>query len=1452
MSLSAAKDSMMNLLANNYSYSASQTIIAQWNHNRYTEPSIYGYYPTSTTRTSPDSYYVSYPTASTAMFTTQSQQLICSPDVAFNTTMKSNIVRLMFDIKIDSITGTPIDASDFALVIKPYVSGTIVEEFSDTLPISIQENVYQKQEVFYCSNSKSLKYFDKLALYLYPTNNIGTASVSVTIKNLKIGYVNPIEMEEFQHDRLGWITDPIRPGDQLLENLLFNNTDSLITKYHIATDAFSDQISSPALIPTLIGPYNESIYYIPPKTNQAGTGTVSNIYIEYASPVVTNQIYIKTQDIDVNYGGTSLLYPNSSFEVFLKMNNVWSTTPIYTATVPSGAATPLLLKGSTILRFNGISSWSSDGLGYFAEDLSRLPIIDPVTGAFSLNTASIQGIKIEFNASRSRIIEISPRLAVNLSNFLVSSNTSMNIDEGNYPVPVGLASSNSGEITLENLPRYTGTETGPLYQIFDNNQYSPLNGLIKPDVKFTIYTTIIDNYDQYYTAPIIKNATMYASQWENEDIETVKIKLNDYAKTLQQTPAPDILMMSEYQPYRTGSIKQAVEALLQLSKFSDYDVNSLTKVSDKIFLKTGGQIPIFYSNKDQNVWEVLSDIFIGYQVSFYFDENGILQFKDILRESASGTFYSDTTNYFQLTSSVTTGYLPNIISSNINKKEDVGEISVKYKERSVTTSTFDINGKTLDKTAVNFNANLSIMESDRKAWEITNEPNALICVNVINTIGISDNTISTGDFSSSGSSGFGTGRAPRLITSFNGYGTIGGEIISWDGLEYEFTPYISGYNKTEIIKTPDELSQKVTTRVNALDDVKQIVRFTRSGTVGDLITASTSTSHSLLSGDIVSVGLFSTDNSQQYFSQNVIIKSVPSSDRFTFNVSTTLGAIKNSPTLVGTNSYVVRDISKISYRTTGKLMNVRRGLFGTNAAEHYSSNAKDDSAFYGIATNTSATGPTKMKKGMWLQQRFEPDNTTAYNLAVPANRTAYFGFHEKDSATFERYRFVFNPQDNLDGFGIFLGASARNTSGSITFISTDPNQGNGLFIEFFPSNRSGTYGALVRTSVDRSSDSNIIFYSLDKFLLDAFTPPTTASTYQQDSNHKDVIIDGKKVFTGVKVTNHPAKQQVITVLVDERRKNIKISVNNKQMKFIQKGQRAITSNMSNKITYLRSFKREDRTFGIFMRNDNSPTTMKIQEIQAAAKLQTMDREVTWYDQVGNRESYSDLDTIIDSNTGIPSRWGSSNNSLTGFKPPGRSFSLRAEPILRGIIIYDVKFNNNMPFFDLKVQSPYGKNVTQVVTEGAVHNSTIVASPFRGKVVYRNGMSEVVSLKTTGETYRGAMISGKSITESPEKTLTRTIKSNSGLSKIQITSPWSSNSGVAEKIINDISKNINEMNTMYNLEIFGNPALQIGDYVRLVYPEKNINRIVIISSIENTFSDGGFSTNVIARNVNVSN
>jgi hypothetical protein len=76
--------------------------------------------------------------------------------------------------------------------------------------------------------------------------------------------------------------------------------------------------------------------------------------------------------------------------------------------------------------------------------------------------------------------------------------------------------------------------------------------------------------------------------------------------------------------------------------------------------------------------------------------------------------------------------------------------------------------------------------------------------------------------------------------------------------------------------------------------------------------------------------------------------------------------------------------------------------------------------------------------------------------------------------------------------------------------------------------------------------------------------------------------------------------------------------------------------------------------------------------------------------------------------------------------------------------------------------------------------------------------------------------------------------------------------VAEKIINDISKNINEMNTMYNLEIFGNPALQIGDYVRLVYPEKNINRIVIISSIENTFSDGGFSTNVIARNVNVSN
>ena len=38
MSLSAARDSMMNVLANNYAYSASQTIVAQWNHNRYTDP----------------------------------------------------------------------------------------------------------------------------------------------------------------------------------------------------------------------------------------------------------------------------------------------------------------------------------------------------------------------------------------------------------------------------------------------------------------------------------------------------------------------------------------------------------------------------------------------------------------------------------------------------------------------------------------------------------------------------------------------------------------------------------------------------------------------------------------------------------------------------------------------------------------------------------------------------------------------------------------------------------------------------------------------------------------------------------------------------------------------------------------------------------------------------------------------------------------------------------------------------------------------------------------------------------------------------------------------------------------------------------------------------------------------------------------------------------------------
>lgn len=1441
MPKSASKDSMMSLLASNYALTASQTVIAQWNMNNYSRPKTYGYFSSNASATSPASYYISSTSSYSKSFTSTVPQLVNTFSPTFNS---SNIVRIMFDASIASVSGLESSVSDFAVVVYPYTSNVLQTAFISSTEISLTENIYQRQEIFYCSNVYSTLKFDRLDVYIYPTNEVSGGTVVVNVKNFNISQVTEKEMQWNQHDRLSWVFEPNRPGDQILENNLITASVNPVTKYYIVTDTLSDRIRTPELIPAYLNPYNESMYYM----TAENTLTYKNIYVDYDNVAVCNQIYIKSQDIGARMAGTYFTSRTSQIRVYTKTGGTWNSTPIYTE-LSTGS---FINNGAVVLQYNG-STWSA---GY---DYTTLPVMTPA-GAIA-NTASIQGIKIEIannDTSSSRIVEISPRLSVNLSNFLVNSEYSSSLDEGNYAIPVGLSGANNATITLENLPRYTGADkTGNLYQIFENNPYSILNGLIGPNVKFTLYTTLTDTKTSSNSSTI-KNFTMYSDKWTSNDLSTSTINLSDYAKYLQSTDAPDFVVMSDYHAFKIGTLQQAIETLLQLSGFSDYDINSLSTVSQRLKKKIGARIPIFYASKERKVWDVLSEIILGYQVSAFFDENGILQFRDILRESASGTFFANSSSYFNLTNTTLADYLPNIVSCNIEKKETMGNITLNYKQMSESNNVYSVNGSTVDQSSVQFGSKITVVptNSKTKPWEISNEPSGLICANIVKNFLKTDRVIQVGDYTTSKSTQTNAGK-PRFITSFKGYGLVEGEAVSWDGIEYAFSPSVPNFSAYEIVKSSDELSDAVARRFAALTTRILIQSITFSTHLGNgrsrfVIGAN---SHGLKVRDTVQISIYNSSN-RLLTTKSAMVESVTANSFNTILDSNIRTLISGG---IGADTSVVKDVSKISYRPTGRLMNVKRGLFGTSVDDHFSTTYYSASAFKGFALNTATVGPQNMDLGITLNQQYEIENGTSYPLGTKKNYTTYFGSLGNDSPYYNEYRFIFTPQNDLDNFGIFLGASVTAIAGggSARFTTTNyGNYGDGIFIEFFPDNDSGTTGAVVRkTSGRRSNDSDVIYYSLDKYLLDKYRPPQWVYIYKQDPPGTGSFVrddQGKKILIKKIWQTYPPKQQEITVSVSAKEGvggEINIKVNGKKMKFYPKGVLPSRST-SNIISVGPTFSRVGRSFGVFLRNDSMTySKINLQQMQSRAGNQIMDQQISW-SEAGNPE-ITDLNALVGNNLG--QKIVNDPKRRNGFIHSARPFSLRAEPLLKGLAIFDLKWEGDKPYFDLDPIGPYGIDGTQNFNENDIQKSRVVGTPFRGRIVYRNTKDEIAPLKGSSDSFIPAMIAGKSIGDTGERKIKRSLSGRTGLDNVEISIPWVNNEGTVQRILSNIADNVNDMNTIFQVEMFGNPALSVGDYLKLTYSEKNISAsIVVVSKLSTNFSSEGISTTATLRRANLSN
>lgn len=352
--------------------------------------------------------------------------------------------------------------------------------------------------------------------------------------------------------------------------------------------------------------YSDAAYGI----SDSRTGRISNanpfVVYESASGVACNKITIKVQN--------HLAVPHK-FEVETLISGSWQTA--YPLASSSSADWN---KGILNLYFNA-GSWTKTTS--YVDDINQLTAANPT------ELIRIKGVRLKIDQmtlvkgkdntlspASLELIEISPRLQVDLTNYVESFNFSTTLgDSTSFGLPVGSIVSGAGMLVLSNEER----------QFLISSILGELK-MLNQDVKFNIYSKVTLENNQTYTVPM---KVLYSNEWNVGQDYSVSVSLEDGMKFLREINAPDILFSSNT-PMST----------LILLLMDNVGITGLEfkKSSDAVeYDKEDIRIKNFFCKKEQTMAEVLEQIAIATQCSMYYDASDRLNVltKERLTEDAS-------------------------------------------------------------------------------------------------------------------------------------------------------------------------------------------------------------------------------------------------------------------------------------------------------------------------------------------------------------------------------------------------------------------------------------------------------------------------------------------------------------------------------------------------------------------------------------------------------------------------------------------------------------------------------------------------------------------------------------------------------------------------------------------------------------------------------------------------
>lgn len=358
------------------------------------------------------------------------------------------------------------------------------------------------------------------------------------------------------------------------------------------------------------------------------------------------------------------------------------------------------------------------------------------------------------------VIELAPKWVLPIDSDIVSLSINKETTaDDNSIVPVGTITANYMSLSL--MKPHTTSRSITEYNInnaIDNTKiYLFKNVSVRPHI----------NIGNGITSEKVIQGTFYVSSWSLSEFGDASIEATDAAKILQDTLCPQILVQD-------SPVTSIIKRILDSVGFSTYKIN-VKKTGSLVDDDSIPSLAFWWSDGDKTVWDVLQELCRDIQMNAFVDENNVLNFysRNFIYDNSVESKWTFTSEEIKNGSVV--DYAPNILSLSSREMFSGNQVRVRYRTAYVATN----------------------QESSQPLW--TSETSYL-GAGALST----DITDSSQIFQLEPST-INSVRPDKVLDQFSGYVLIGGEIIEYDGLWYQYVPASGGAPSRVLIKNQSDI-----------------------------------------------------------------------------------------------------------------------------------------------------------------------------------------------------------------------------------------------------------------------------------------------------------------------------------------------------------------------------------------------------------------------------------------------------------------------------------------------------------------------------------------------------------------------------------------------------------------------------------------------------------------------